>query len=69
MDELKIKTNFMKSLIGKIVSKVLYKNGILAETDIKELSVSHADGDKIDITLSVNLKLAETDILNLIKKM
>lgn len=69
MDELKIKTNFMKSLIGKIISKVLYKNGILAETDIKELSVSHTDGDKVDITLSVNLKLAETDILNLIKKM
>ena len=65
MDEMKIRSKFMRGMISKIASKVISKKiGIKPDIDIKEIELRNIDG-KINIHLNIDASIKENDLLKI----
>lgn len=68
MDELKIKTGFMKKIIGSIVSKAIKKKvGIDAAIKVDELNIAF-DEKTAHIRVSIDGDISKDDLNILIEK-
>ena len=68
MDILKIRTGFLKGIIGKIVKAQIKKHLELdIDPQIEDLEVS-IDGDKVKVHLNLNAELPTSEIGNLVKR-
>lgn len=61
MDELKISSGFMRGIVSKVVSKLLYKKlGYKIDIQLNDLSVKIADGTaKVHIDADANMNESE----------
>lgn len=69
MDEMKIKlsTKMMRSILGRIISKAIYKNmGIKPDIDIKEIGLEMKNG-KIYFHINVDGNIDDSAILKVTK--
>lgn len=71
MDEMKIKTLWLRSLIKRIVNKTLKKKyGIDLNLDIRDLEISSNDIDKnVTLSASIGVSIPRADINKLISQM
>lgn len=71
MDEMKIKTFWLRSLIKRIVNKNLKKRyGIDLNLDIRDLEISSNDIDKnVTLSASIGVSIPRADINKLISQM
>ena len=68
MDEMRIGTIFMRTLIGKIIRKALKKKiGIDIELELKEVSISF-DGGKARVHLNADAEMNKDELTKIIKK-
>lgn len=69
MDEMRVKlsTNFMKNMISKLISRIIYKKlGYKVKIQLNDLDIWVIDGD-VDVKLNVEAKLNNEDFNKLIK--
>lgn len=68
MDILKIRTNFLKGIIAKIVKAQIKKHLELdIDPQIEDLEVS-IEGDKVKVHLNLDAEIATSEIGNLVKR-
>ena len=68
MDEMKIRTTFMKKLIASIVKKALFKkSGCEIDIQLDDISITF-DGDKAIAHISANAEMNKNELTKLIKK-
>lgn len=51
MDEMKIKTNFMKALISTVICKFLRSKGIEIDISISEFEIKHGEDEKLHLSV------------------
>jgi hypothetical protein len=71
MDEMKLKlsTRFMKNMVSKLISKMIYKKlGYKVNIQLKELDVSIIDGET-HINTDVELKLESSEFMKIVKSL
>lgn len=68
MDELRIKTNFMKGMICRLIRFTVKKSlGCDVDIDLKDLNVV-SDGDKIHIQLNAEAVVEADDVERILKE-
>lgn len=68
MDEMIIKTNFMQTIISKIIRKVIkQKTGCNAELKFNEPIQVSFDDDKVKLHISLDAELSKEDLQKLLK--
>lgn len=68
MDELRIKTNFMKGMICRLIRFTVKKSlGCDVDLDLKDLNVV-SDGDKIHIQLNAEAVVEADDVEKILKE-
>lgn len=68
MDEMKIQSSFMKSLISSIVNKRLSKNSGNWTVDIHKLGFVNS-GERTTINIGIDLEVNTSDIPKLLEKL
>lgn len=70
MDEMKIKTLWLRGLIKRIVNKTLKKFGIDLNLDIRDLEISSNVIDKtVNLSTSIDISIPTSDINKIISQM
>ena len=65
-----LKSNFATSIVSKILTSILAKQGIDAKVYIHAISLEHADSSKrVKLHLDASVDVSEDDIYKLINKM
>lgn len=71
MDEMKLKlsTRFMKNMVSKLISKMIYKKyGYKVSVQFKELDVSIIDGET-HMNAGVEVKLDSSEFMKIVKSL
>ena len=71
MDEMKLKlsTRFMKNMVSKLISKMIYKKyGYKVSVQFKELDVSIIDGET-HMNAGVEVKLESSEFMKIVKSL
>ena len=71
MDEMKLKlsTKFMRGIVSKLISKIIYKNfGYKVNIQLNELDVSVIDGET-KMYANVEIKMDSSEFTKLIKQL
>lgn len=67
VDEVKIRTRFLRGIIGKIVEKIVRdKLGKQIEFSLKDLDVEI--GEKAEVHLEVSVKMSKEELWDLVKE-
>ena len=70
MDEMIIKTGFMKDLLVKIVKKAIKnKTGYYPEIEVNDPIEATFDGDKVKMHLNLDLELRKEDLQDIVKRL
>ena len=68
MDEVKIQTNFIKSILSRIVKNLIHKKlGVWCDLDIKQLHLEN-NGEKTKLTVELDAKIATSDFVPILQK-
>lgn len=68
MDVLSIKTKATSMIVETLIKRAIYKKfGITAQLQIKDVRISHNDGETYSIHLDLNAAIPEKDISQLIQ--
>lgn len=66
MDELKLKTHFMKNIISKIISKQIEKKmDVMVDVRIQDLNVTF-DGDVANVSMSIDGLIGKDEIMKIL---
>ena len=71
MDEMKVKlsTNFMRSIVSKVISRTIYKKyGYRVDIQLKDLDVNIIDGET-KIATNVEVKLESKEFMKIVKSL
>lgn len=67
-DEMRIKTGFMKGIIGYVVKKLLRKNlNIDIDIQLEDLDVEF-DGDNANVRITIDGRMTKDELFRLIKE-
>lgn len=67
IDEMKVKTNFLKAFVSTGISWFLRHKGLNVDVSLDHFDLSHADGDNIKLKLSISGECAEDELMKLFK--
>lgn len=69
-DVILLKTNFASTILSKIVSSILKKQGIDAKVMFHSIAVTHADADgRVTIGVNATVDASEADVYKLLGNM
>ena len=66
MDEMKIKTNFMKALLSTVVSKLLRSKGIEIDLSISEFDMKHGEDGKLNLVVKAEGTCTDEQLTKLV---
>lgn len=66
MDEMKIKTSFMKALVSTAISKLIRSKGMEIDISISEFELTHDNNDKLKLAIKAEGSCTEDQLLKLV---
>ena len=66
MDEMKIKTNFMKAILSTVICKFLRSKGIEIDISISEFEIIHGQDEKVHLTVKAEGTCTDEQLTKLV---
>ena len=66
MDEMKIKTNFMKALLSTVICKLLRSKGIEIDISISEFEIKHGEDEKLHLCVKAEGTCTDDQLTKLV---
>ena len=66
MDEMKIKSAFMKALVSTLISKILRSKGIEIDISISEFDMRHGDDGKLNLAIKAEGTCTDEQLTKLV---